>query len=397
MVSSNHNRIITPLIKTSIEIFNATYGKLYPFVLDIRIVGDSVPHLKWLKLRSWKLIPWFAHLIFVLGFTIIASGYSLLNTFSQPGRQLQLLEITHYTFWSCAWIFQLTISKTIISYPEIVPSFNYFFDHMCHQSFIRRHKDLDVPGLLLVYYILSSIFAILPFPAFVVALNLDYYHILFERFLLSTPYDRDTITIVFTTGIYIVLMFAAILEFVRIFSVTLMVVLLIGLGLQTCLESLLLRNYSERFTYAYYTYLRIIGTRLEDFVSSITLQCITLCLCALTTSSWMIIRGSRFLPIFCTLFAFIVFFGGLSFTIFFLRTAAKCRQLSCDLIDRKNRLYFSHNLKRCTYYYTVKWRAQKSLRVTCGDTRYVVDRKSPIDYLSVVMSCTTNAVLLVVP
>ncbi len=90
------------------------------------------------------------------------------------------------------------------------------------------------------------------------------------------------------------------------------------------------------------------------------------------------------------------FIGELSIAICFLRFGLYSRWYSMQLVDTKRRQYFSYNRKIKNYVYTICWKAQKDLPVTCG-SNFAMSKNAVNNYLQVLSTNVTNAVLLIKP
>ncbi|CAL8069360.1 unnamed protein product [Orchesella dallaii] len=168
---------VTPLMRAGLRIFKATFGRMHPFIIDIEITDTSTVRVRTEKSKL-KLIPWMFSSIFIMGFSLISCVYSIGYEFILPGKQLNTLEITTFLFWTSMWIFQISVCSSILKCEEFVSAINYTFTNMCQIRFLlgRPEKKLDIPGLLLFNYMLSTVLT-LPLSAFTVALKIDFYHV----------------------------------------------------------------------------------------------------------------------------------------------------------------------------------------------------------------------------
>jgi len=142
------NLITTYFLQTALSIFNTTFASLYPIIVEILLQNGKPLELK-CELRFHKLLPWILQITVFVGGLIFSSAYALISEFYQSGRQLDLVQISLYTYYFsgavvyCAhtWLFIQTCQ-------EFVLGFNYIFKTLINTGNWLIIKAISKTGFL---------------------------------------------------------------------------------------------------------------------------------------------------------------------------------------------------------------------------------------------------------
>ncbi len=116
----------------------------------------------------------------------------------------------------------------------------------------------------------------------------------------------------------------------------------------------------------------------------------------LTLLAWLSINAFKNLPIFIVVATTAAFAGGIGIVVFLLRVLLFARLYSKQLINQKRKRWAMYSNRKRTYYYTLKWKAQMELQLTCGK-QFCISESAVNNYFYVLTTNLTNAILLIAP
>lgn len=112
--------------------------------------------------------------------------------------------------------------------------------------------------------------------------------------------------------------------------------------------------------------------------------------------AWLSINAFKIFPLYIVAATVDAFAGGIGIVVFLLRILLLARLYSKQLVNRKRKGWTMYANKKITFYYTVKWKAQMELQLTCGKQFYI-NESAVNNYLYVLTTNLTNAILLITP
>ncbi|CAL8145228.1 unnamed protein product [Orchesella dallaii] len=259
-------------------------------------------------------------------------------------------------------------------------------------GFVKKlNKNLDVAGLLMMYYMLGIIVLGPFYPIIVFLLNLDPYHFLFPR-VFSQKYEQSIGLILLIRFLRLFLTFIIYIELVRFLTLVLFITIISSQGMLLLLKSLDTGKYPQNFILRYYIHLRILFISSKDFIGTIIFQLIGFSQVILCMMAWITINCWGLVPPFLTAILAAAFVGGVGITQFLLREGANVR-VESQRVLRRNLMFCKRKSLRELI---CKWKAQEVLPVNCG-SHFAVDRDAIMNYFLVLNTNITNALLLINP
>lgn len=259
---------------------------------------------------------------------------------------------------------------------------------------LKKSKDWN--GFLLIVYTLVVITLLPFFPLLIVLLELDPFNHVFEL-ILPSPYERNLQVIVIVPLIRILLCTVCYFEYVRFGFLLIFFSLCSACTALNYLNKLTFQNRSfQNVTLRLYNQLRIILKVSEYFLCNVVLLLMFCSQVLLTSIWWICIVCWEFLPGLVSFSVFLLAFLCTSILILLLPRAVEISDVSEQLVKTKKAMYHTyHKLgkSRCQY---LQWLAQQILPIRCSFL-FLVNKNTPMDYYTVLISNLTNAILLVNP
>ncbi len=249
----------------------------------------------------------------------------------------------------------------------------------------------------MIYLIICMIIFVIPLPLLLVYRHLDpIYIIARELFLPPLIYwnvyhilGMYTFSFLFCLiGCFVVIKFLFILILVFVVKIN---------HIKTYTNTFLnLLNPNEYELLNFYTMLRIFVILFQHVISELTLYVVVWSEIVLTIMAWLFVNGFSHLPVLILLTTLAGFIGGLVMAICVFKILLYARLNGGELVKRKSHQFHGHDRTRRSYYFTIKWKAQNELRINCGSC-FAFSKGALHNYLTVLNTNTTNAVLLVKP
>ncbi len=256
----------------------------------------------------------------------------------------------------------------------------------------------DIPGLLMIYFMIGINVFVIPCPLVHSFFDLNPVMVIMNHLVLPDAKHRSLNTIL-TTELFA--MFINLILIYMIFKylfIILVYLIILGLQFKQYTKTLLLhiRNYSDPEIISFYMIVTVVLMIIRDFMCQQILYGLTFVQVMLTLFAWLSINAFNSLPLFIIAATIAAFAGGIGIVIFLLRILLFARLYSKQLVTQKRKRWTMHANRKRTYYFTVKWKAQMELQLTCGQ-QFSINEYAVNNYLFVLTSNITNAILLITP
>lgn len=164
-----------------------------------------------------------------------------------------------------------------------------------------------------------------------------------------------------------------------------------------CLRVIVNHSYkTERISLTLYCQLRVFF-KVADLVLRNIILLLLSCATVITTSVWWAsFKCWGILPVFVSFSTCLIAIIITVLLVVFLPRAVKICDDSQKLINHKKATYHTYDRYNRNRYYFLLWTAQRMLPIRFGH-QFVISYQTPINYFSVLMTCLTNACLLVSP
>ncbi len=248
--------------------------------------------------------------------------------------------------------------------------------------------------MIAVHLVLLSICFIMPIVGTLA--ELDPFYFIFE-FALPSIYERSLLSIFVTYFIRLFICSIGIYEFARFISLHIFVCVCIVFTISNCLRKLFRNSKSqEGSVLRLYIQLRIVMKTIDYFLRHVVILLFVCAQLLIVSIWWLILKCWNILPIYMTLVFLMVAFNVTSTVSVLLPRSVEISDSSAKFIAIKKAEHHSFNGRSKTYYYFLKWSAQRMLPMRFG-TQFTLSKKTPISYIDVLMVNLTNAILLVNP
>lgn len=233
-------------------------------------------------------------------------------------------------------------------------------------------------------------------PIIVVFADIDPFYYVLE-ILLPSAYDRSISQILGTIFLRVFLSTLGAFEYCRFSSFHLFFAISGACAMITCLKQLTnpFRK-SEQSVLSIYTQLRIILKVLDDFLRHVVMLLMICTQVVATSLWWIVIKCYGVLPLSVYMMACIVALINTFVVVILLPRGVEISDSSEKFVEYKkasNHTYNKFNPKR---YFYLQWKSQRMLPIRFG-VQFIVNKHTPINYLNVLVTNLTNAILLIHP
>lgn len=261
----------------------------------------------------------------------------------------------------------------------------------------------NIFGILLAYLMAGIIVFGTPYPIIITILGVNPFSQTINDFIFTdSMYSKNTTELIISEVISYVLFAGCVYLFFKYTFIFLLVPCLMLVTTASLFQMFnrydTIKTHSEDFLLHHFESTRLVCAIAKDFVGQQTLHSIIASQGFLTITAWLSINCNRILPAFVVVTMTAAFLGCLGLSTFILTMMANARAVSSEIIRRKRAEFTStlHGRWVKNKYFGLKWKAQRPLPLYCG-TNFAINKDAVLNFISVLTTNITNAVLLIVP
>lgn len=394
MAESSQTLWISPFSAKAVKLFEATLGRLPTPNINLRLVNglpsiQLSPLLQKCDILNCFLAPVFC--LFLITLLLLLENISHLTGI----QVVQLITLATGLPWSCLCSL---VRRRIQQNNEFVFQMNIMFQSnptgsSLAKQFTRQNSKIplhDLPGLLLLILAFNS--NALGIPICIIF-----------GFIGVGPIQATLEQVFhFQSNIYTLLLDATFLTFMIVY-VSLrenFIAAFAGMNLLIRINAELVALSSYPMTDSAFVCSRNIllcrqYLRIANDMSMVTGYVILFTQVFLCTCIWLILIGSKLIPLYIVGALIVVFFVTLGVMVFALQSQAQCRVCSDNLIRRHLDGFHVYGIRGGPHgYWKRMWKCQRPLRIYCGK-QFVIGKDAAISYMHVLSNNATNAVVLI--
>ncbi|CAL8069350.1 unnamed protein product [Orchesella dallaii] len=401
MTEENH-LLITPLLRLAIQIYRLTIGSPPSVFGDLYLVPNcrttGVAQFQTIKI-TWKNLPFLLIGTANLLLPFVGCGYMLLKKFIYRDKMnLDTINLIIFIAFFISALVILTSFRDFCILRDEIPFVNNLLSNALRFQLLPKNDDyVDYSGYALCYLIIGIV--VFPLPGSVVATfyNLNPFQHIINETVLPHPYFH-TLTMVVLRNVVSWLLLSSVLWllFVRILFLAIAGPILASVTLDAQIQSLIKGRLSERQILRNYIRLWLLLAEIQLLLNRIIFLLISWSQVFILLLVWASIRCFDILPKFMLVGAFAAMIGGIGLATLLLISSSNIRLNSLRLVNSKRCKYHGYNRHRSNYYYTLKWRAQQAIPLSCG-THFKMSMDAVMIYLKVLTENALNAILLIIP
>lgn len=392
---------ISRFIKLSLHLYENTYGKLPPIIIDAKTNTQETYIQATIHNTRKNMVC--ETLIWLFG--IVSFAFCAILLFEQFNLKPSIgMTLAQTLFCLIMGNGLVAILAGMYIWRACLPTVN-FMNQLLRNDLLIKYKfhksQFDMPGFLLLCTILLLIFLYAPLPIFVYYLNLNPVQIFLEIHFMKEKAVRSTLENILASVFSTVMFTGFICVAAKILYVCGILYLMFNTGVHGYIGSLSNINdfkfSNQRKLLTGFKNLELLDKLTRKLISYFFITALGWALLFLTMCAWVSTHGIKLLPVFVVAPFFLTLIVGILVAEFLLQDAAKCRISSFDLIKRMRSRYHTFNRSNGgKYKQYLEWKARQPYSMYFGP-RFVIGEGSCMFYMSVLRDNITNSVLLFVP